>query len=320
MQEAEEAAAKAESERLRHLGFVLQRGIVQFQLVQRIAQPVVVVGFDRIQSGEYLRLDHLETGQRCRRRTFGQGYGVAYLGCLEFLDAGDDKTHLPRDQPLACLRLRREHADLLAQVHGVRGHQQDPVFRAQRPVDHPHQHHHADIVVEPGIDDESLERRRRIAFGRRDARNHCLEYILHALAGLGADAQRVLGVDADHIFDLAYRPLRISRRQVDFVQHRHDLDTLLDRGIAVRHGLRFHALRRVDHQHRPFAGRERARHLVGKVDVSRGVDQVEVIDLAVACLVLQRRRLRLDGDAALPLQVHGIEHLLLHLAFGQPAA
>ena len=54
--------------------------------------------------------------------------------------------------------------------------------------------------------------------------------------------------------------------------------------------------------------------------MSRGVDQVEVIDVSVARLVLQRRGLRLDGDAALALQVHGVEHLLFHLALGQPAA
>ena len=49
------------------------------------------------------------------------------------------------------------------------------------------------------------------------------------------------------------------------------------------------------------------------------IDQVEVVNLAVARLVTQRGRLRLDGDAALALDVHGIEHLRLHLPIGQPA-
>ena len=42
--------------------------------------------------------------------------------------------------------------------------------------------------------------------------------------------------------------------------------------------------------------------------------------LTVACPVFERRRLSFDGDAALTLQIHGIEHLRLHLAIGEAAA
>jgi len=51
--------------------------------------------------------------------------------------------------------------------------------------------------------------------------------------------------------------------------------------------------------------------------MARGVNQVEVVDLAIPGFVLQRSRLRLDGDAALFFDVHGVEHLLAHLAIGQ---
>ena len=50
------------------------------------------------------------------------------------------------------------------------------------------------------------------------------------------------------------------------------------------------------------------------------VDQVEDVILAVAGAVFEPHRLRLDGDAALALDVHGIEHLLApdHLALVSP--
>jgi hypothetical protein len=54
--------------------------------------------------------------------------------------------------------------------------------------------------------------------------------------------------------------------------------------------------------------------------VSGRVDQVELVGLAVARLVGQRGGLRLDRDAALALQVHGVQHLLAHLAVGEAAA
>src|SRR5690606_27077691 len=47
------------------------------------------------------------------------------------------------------------------------------------------------------------------------------------------------------------------------------------------------------------------------------VDQVQDIVLAVLRPVVEAHGLRLDGDAALALDVHRIEHLLAHLALGK---
>ena len=92
------------------------------------------------------------------------------------------------------------------------------------------------------------------------------------------------------------------------------------RGVAVGDALRLDALRRIDHQQRAFAGGQAARDFVGEVDVAGGVDQVQLVALAVLRVVEQRDALRLDGDAALALQRHVVEHLRLHLAVCQAAA
>jgi hypothetical protein len=54
--------------------------------------------------------------------------------------------------------------------------------------------------------------------------------------------------------------------------------------------------------------------------VAGRVDQVQLIDLAIVGLVVEAHGLRLDGDAALALDVHRVENLLLHLALGQAPA
>ena len=54
--------------------------------------------------------------------------------------------------------------------------------------------------------------------------------------------------------------------------------------------------------------------------MARGVDQIEVVDLAIAGRVLQRRSLRLDGYPTLLFQIHGVEHLRAHLTVLQSAA
>ena len=90
---------------------------------------------------------------------------------------------------------------------------------------------------------------------------------------------------------------------------------VLDAGIDVGEGLRFDALRRVDDQQRAFAGGEAAADLVGEVDVAGRVHQVQLIAVPV-----EADGLRLDGDAALLLDLHVVEDLAVgHLAVGQPA-
>ena len=50
------------------------------------------------------------------------------------------------------------------------------------------------------------------------------------------------------------------------------------------------------------------------------VDKIQAVDPTIQRLVIQRHRLGLDSDTALALDVHGIEHLRLHLTLLQPAA
>ena len=87
--------------------------------------------------------------------------------------------------------------------------------------------------------------------------------------------------------------------------------------VEVRDGLRLDALRGIDHEQRPFARGDGTRYLVREIDVSRGVDQVERVALAVAGRVLHLYGVALDGDALFALEVHVVEHLRLHFALVQ---
>src|SRR5207249_1454214 len=78
-------------------------------------------------------------------------------------------------------------------------------------------------------------------------------------------------------------------------------------------------LARIDDEQRALTGRERPADLVGKVDVTGRVHQVEDIALAILRAVLEAHRLRLDRDPALALELHVVEDLLAHLARFEPA-
>ena len=64
VQQAEEAAAEAEAERLARLGLPGERGVVERQLLERVAQVRELVGLDREQPAEHHRLDLAVAGQR----------------------------------------------------------------------------------------------------------------------------------------------------------------------------------------------------------------------------------------------------------------
>ena len=111
--------------------------------------------------------------------------------------------------------------------------------------------------------------------------------------------------------------LRIGAGQVDLVDHRHQLQIVLERQVDVGQRLRLDALRGIHHEHRALAGRQGARDLVMEVDVAGRVDEVQLVLVAVARLVEHAHGARLDRDALLALEIHRIEHLIGHLARAQ---
>ena len=140
------------------------------------------------------------------------------------------------------------------------------------------------------------------------------EDVLDADAHLRAAIDRFLGGNLEDLLDLPVHGGNVGVRQVDLVDHRDDREALLVREVDVRHRLRFDALRGVDDQQRAFARGERARNFIGEIDVARRVREVQPVLLAVLRGVTHRDRVRLDRDAALALEIHRIEELILLLA------
>ena len=165
-----------------------------------------------------------------------------------------------------------------------------------------------------------MQRRIFITGWRRDFGNDFFQNIFHTNAAFSRTLYRTNGINTDDVFNFLLHALGFCGRQVNFVQNRHDFHAQINRGIAVRHGLRFHALRCVNDQKCAFAGGKRTGNFVREVDVSRRVNQVELIHLPVACFVVERGGLRFNGNAALFFNVHGVEHLRTHFAQIQAAA
>ena len=142
-----------------------------------------------------------------------------------------------------------------------------------------------------------------------------VEQVFHTLARLARHPQHIFGFTPDDVGDLGGVAVGVGRGQVDLVEHRDDVQVAVQCQVEVGQRLRLDALGGVDQQHRALAGLQCAGHLVGEVDVARGVDQVQNVVGAVD-LPGKPDVLSLDGDAALALDVHPVQVLRPHIAIG----
>ena len=217
------------------------------------------------------------------------------------------------------LDLGAETADPVDKVRRPGLHELDLLALLQRAVDHAHQNDDAQIRVIPRIDQHRLQRRIHVALGRRHLLHDRFQDLGNADPRLGGGQHRLRRVEADHVLNLLLHLFRLGGRQVDLVDDRHDLVIMLDRLVHIGQRLRLDALCGVHHQQRALARGQAAAHLIGEVDMARRVHQVQRVGLAVRRGIGQAHRLRLDGDAALLLDLHIVEHLFRHLAVGQAA-
>ena len=130
---------------------------------------------------------------------------------------------------------------------------------------------------------------------------------------LGGDLRRVQRGQADDVLNLMLPPPRVGGGQVDFIEHRADLQVVVQGQIGVGQRLGLHPLGGVHHQHRPLAGGQGTAHFVVEVHMARGVDEIEAVGLPVLGGVVHADGPGLDGDAPLPFQLHIIQQLGLHL-------
>ena len=319
VQKPQEPAAEAKAQRCRGFHFEREAGIVETQLAHGRAQFVEVRGIDREETTEHHRLGRAEVGQRLGRRLSIVGDGVADIGIGDFLDRGGEDAKLAGREFTHFHQLGGLHGDTVELIDSARGHHADTLALLHHPIDDADQNHDAKIGIVPAVDEKRLERRIDITLGRWEARHDCLKHLVDAQASLGGDLHGVGGIDANDILDLRLDARNVGSRQVDLVEHRHDLVIGIQRVIDVGEGLRLDALGRIYDQERAFHGGHGAGDFIGEVDVTGRVDEVEHVVLAVLRFIIEPNGLGLDGNAALALDIHRVEDLFLHLTQVEPA-
>ena len=234
------------------------------------------------------------------------------MNVAQVLDRGRQVAHLAGPELGKLLHLGGEDADLFHLVGAVRSHHEDVRSGAQGPIDDVDINNHAPVLVVDRVEDQGPKRGLALAARRRDAVDDDVEELGNAFSSLRADSMDTLRIDSkgiDHFFNDLVRP---RSRHVNLVEDGHYGKASFHGQVGIGDGLSFNALGRIDEQKSPLAGCQAAGDLVAEVDMAWSVDEVEEV-LSIRALVGDGDRLCLDGNAALALEVHVIEDLILEV-------
>src|SRR5580700_1640259 len=319
MEQAEKAAAETETESDGTFRLEEKRRIVEAKFFEGFAEAGVLVGVDRVESGENHGLDFFKAGEGLDGGVGVVGDGVSDFGVGDVFDVGDDEADFAGFQFVDLDGLGREDAESFGVEGGAIPPQTNSLILAEGAFEDASEHDDAAIGVEPGIENQGLQAVVGISFGWRNALHDGFEHVGDTLARFRADEHGVGGVEADRAFDHFFGAGNVGALQIDLVDDGNNFEAVIDGKIRIGQGLRFDALGGIDYEQSAFTGGERARNFVRKIDVAGSVDEVELVGVAVQRGIHHAHGVGFDGDAALALEVHGVEDLGLHLARGEGA-
>ncbi len=82
----------------------------------------------------------------------------------------------------------------------------------------------------------------------------------------------------------------------------------------MTHCLGLHTLGRVHQQDGTFTSRQGAGYFIRKIYMPGSINEIECIVCPVAVKIMHLDGVTLDSNSPLPLQLHVIQHLFLHIA------
>src|SRR4051794_9675187 len=234
-----------------------------------------VSGVNGVNTAEHHRMNLLKSGQRFARRVALIGDRITDLHVGGRFDVGDEITNIARLQERLGIHLRSEHANLLDLITRVVAHQLDSRRFLHLAGHYPHVTDHPAVNIEYGIENERSERLVLRRVRRGYAVNDRFQNVLDTDSHFGTRVDGFFGRNRQNFLELPVHRGNVRVRQVDLVNDRDDGETLFVRQVNVSDGLRFNSLGGIHDQQRTFASSQTSRNFIGKIDVSRRIEQVQ---------------------------------------------
>ena len=314
VQKAQEAYAEAESQCVRGFGLPHQSRVVERKFLECFFERFVLIAFDGEEASEYHGLYVAVARKRFGCAICLVGDRVADLDLRNILQARDEIADVADRKIGKCNLGRFAGADFLYEGFCSSCHHVNLVALFNRTVDYANECDDSAVSVEIRIEDEGAQGCVCIADRGRNVVDNGFEKVVHAFAGFCRAQNGIVCWNRQSILDLLAGTVGVGCREIDLVDQGDDFKIRVHCHHGVGNRLRLDTLRSIYDENGAFACRQGTRDLVGKVDMTRCIDEVELVRFTVVCRVVDAHSLAFDRDAALALDVHRIEQLFLHIA------
>ena len=123
----------------------------------------------------------------------------------------------------------------------------------------------------------------------------------------------VLWFELEDLCKLALSFVDVHVGNVDLIDHRQNFQIIINGQIIIGNGLRLDPLGDIDQQQGPLASAQGLFNFIRKIHVARSINKIKNIFLPILGFIIQAHGRGFDGDAALPLKIHIIKHLIMEL-------
>ena len=311
VKQAQESATETEAQSHRRFWRECESGIIQLEFFKRRTEILEIFGVDWINAGKHHWLHLLETGNRLLTWACSVCDGITHSHLCGVFNTTDNITHIASAHLILWLKIQLENTQFVNVVFTAGVHEFHEVAFMDCTVNHLEIHDNATEWIEYRVEDKRLKRSLRVALRSRYALHDGLQNLRDSLAGFSTCPDDVFGGAAKQFHNLIFHLVGVCAFHIYLVDNWNNFQIIVQGQVKVGNGLSLHALSGIHNQQTALARSNGARHFVREIDVSWSVDKIERIIFAILN-VIHLNGVALDGNATLSLQVHVIEHLILH--------
>ena len=314
MEQTQKAAAESEAQSNGSLRLKGQGCVVEAKLVQSVPQIAVAGSVGRVNAAEHHWIYFAIAGKRLSAGTVRVGNGVANL-CVAygFYGRGDIAY-------LACAESSRIHK--LSSAHVTRfnygklrsgRHKTYGLTYLYFTVNNADVDNYALVAVVKTVEYQGLERTFAVPLRAGYISNYPFQYFLNVSAHFCGNSGSVHSRYAYNVLHFIADTFGVCGGQVYLVYHGHYFKIVFNGEISIGKSLSFDTLGRVHNKYGSLARYKGTGHLIVEVNVTGGVNKIENVGLTVLCGIVKTYRTGFYGNAPLPLDVHIVKELLLHV-------
>ncbi len=239
----------------------------------------------------------------------GEGNGITHFYFFGILDTGYDITHIAAAHFFLGFHTQFQDTYFIGTIILSGRNKANHIAFAQYTIQNTVVHDDTAETIEYRIEDQSLKRCFLTAFRSRNAFHNSFD----TDAGFTAGQEDIFLFAANQINDLVGYFRNHGTFHINLVDHRNDLQIVIDGQIEVTDGLCLNTLRRIYQQQGAFACSQCTAHFIAEVNVAGCINQVQYVFLPFV-RVINLNGVTLNGNALFPLQIHVVQYLVHHVA------